>query len=68
VCKIRITIDRIEEDFVVAELPDGQTINIPYALFPDAAEGDVYFIEKDESETDARQERITEKMNRLFSD
>ncbi len=65
---MKITIDRIEKGFVVAELPDGQTVDIPKAVFPGAAEGDVYRIEKDCAGGDARRSRIADKMNRLFED
>ena len=65
---VKITIDRIENGVAVAELPNGQMINVPGALFPDAAEGDVYTIEKDAAEAEIRRKRINEKMNRLFVD
>ena len=65
---MKITIDRIEKGFVVAELPDGQAVGIPRAVFPDAAEGDIYIIEKDCGERDARRSRLDDKMNRLFED
>ena len=38
---MRLTVDRIEEDYIVAEMPDLTTVNIPRALAPDAKEGDV---------------------------
>jgi len=63
-----ITIDRIENNIIVAELPDGQFIDFPGKLFPDANEGDVYTIKKDVAETDIRRKRINEKMNKLFVD
>ena len=50
------------------ELPDGQAVGIPRAVFPDAAEGGIYSIEKDCGERDARSSRIDDKMNRLFED
>lgn len=65
---MKITIDRIEKGFVVAELPGGQTVDIPETVFPGAAEGDIYTIEKDCTERDARRSRIDDKMNRLFED
>lgn len=65
---MKITIDRIEKGFVVAELPSGQTIDVPKILFPDASEGDIYTIEKDCIGQNARRSRIDDKMNRLFED
>ena len=66
--EMKITIDRIENNIAVVELPDGQIIDLPIALFPDAAESDVYTIEKDKNETETRRKRIEDKMNRLFVD
>lgn len=63
---MKIIIDRIENDFVVVELPNGKTLDIPCSLLPDATEGDVYSIDKDSSETDDRTKRIKGKMNNLF--
>ena len=65
---MRIIIDRIEGDVAVVELPNGQTLDCPAVLFPDGAEGDVFVIEKDAAEAQARQGRIEEKMGRLFVD
>jgi hypothetical protein len=38
---MRLIVDRIEEDYIVAEMPDLTTVNIPRVLAPDAREGDV---------------------------
>lgn len=65
---MRVVIDRIENDRAVVELPDGQTMQLPAVLFPHAAEGDVYTIEKDPSETEERRRRIENKMESLFLD
>lgn len=61
---MKITIDRMENDRLVVELPDGRTIDVPCAWLPDAVEGDVYRIEKEKAEP----QQIREKMNRLFCD
>ena len=37
---MRVIIDRFEEDFAVAELPDGTMLNVPRVLFDGAREGD----------------------------
>lgn len=65
---MKITVDRIEGDMIVAELPTGQTVDIPRTLMPDAAEGDVFSIEKDQADADGRRKRIEGKMNNLFVD
>lgn len=51
---MKIIIDRIEAEQIIAELPDGQTVRTPRALFSDAEKGDVYEIGKSESDTIAR--------------
>ena len=38
---MRLIVDRIEEDFIVAEMPNLSMVNIPRILAPDAKEGDV---------------------------
>lgn len=38
---MRLIVDRIEEDMIVAEMPDLTIVNIPRALARDAGEGDV---------------------------
>ena len=65
---MKIVIERIENDILVAELPNGQFVNVPFALIPDAIEGDVYLVEKDTTETEERRARINRKMNSLFVD
>ena len=62
---MQITIDRIEGDFAVVEIPDMTTIDVPLALFPGVKEGDVYIISKDESEAAERRNRIQSKFDRL---
>ena len=64
---MKITIDRIENDVVIVELPGGKALDIPRLLFPDAEEGDVYNIEKDSAQRNARRCRMKVKMRRLFT-
>lgn len=61
-----ITIDRIEKDTLVLELADGELIEVPRSLIPDAQEGFIYDIKKNELETQTRAQRIKEKINNLF--
>ena len=61
----RITIDRIEGDFAVVELPDMITIDVPLVLFPGVKEGDNYIISKADA-TECR-DRIQDKFDRLKS-
>lgn len=59
---MKITIDRIEGSFAVCELPDMKLVNVPLCLFENPSEGDVYNIERDDSE---KAERIN-KAQSLF--
>lgn len=59
---MRVIIDRIEGDFVIVELEDGNIIEVNKELFGDAKEGDIYYIEKD---IEAKEERI-EEISSLF--
>ena len=65
---MKITVDRIEGGFIVAELPDGSFANLPLCFAPQAKDGDVIVIEKDDDETQRRCEKIKSRMNRLFDE
>ena len=64
---MKLTIDRIEGEWVVCEYEEGKTINLPAALLPaDAREGDVLRLTVDRETTDERKARAEELRNRLF--
>ena len=66
---MRIIIDRIEGDFAIVELPNGQMIDCPRAMLPDnAKEGSILNITVDEEATNEKLQKVTERMNRLFRD
>ncbi len=66
---MRITIDRIEGDFAIVELPSGQMIDCSRAMLPDnAKEGSILNITVDEEATNITLKRVTERMNKLFKD
>ena len=65
---MKITVDRIEGEFIVAELPDGSFANLPVCFAPQAKEGDIIVIETDADETRRRSEEIKSRMNRIFSE
>lgn len=62
---MQIIIDRIEGDMAVVELPDRRTVVVPLSFFPDAKEGGVYEITKNEDETAEREKRIQSKFDKL---
>ncbi len=61
---MRITIDRIEENFAVCELEDGRMINLPTDMFDSAREGGVYDVFITENVAAAQEK--TEKARSLF--
>ena len=65
---MQITIDHIEEDYLVVELEDMTTIDIPRKLIPDAKEGDVIDIIKNSEATLERKKQINDLMDDLFID
>ena len=65
---MQIIIDRFETKYAIVELPDGNKIDIPRELFPDAVEGDVYVISKDADEKEKREIRIQKKLDNLMAE
>ena len=63
---MKLTIDRVEHDIVMVEFPSGQVVALPLLLFPDAREGEIYSIEKDNQETEDRRKRIHAKMSQIL--
>lgn len=66
---MKLIIDRFEGDFAVIELPNKQMIDCPKVLLPDnAKEGNILNITVDETATEEKLKKNTERMNRLFKD
>ena len=66
---MKLIIDRFESDFAVVELPDGQMIDCPKVLLPDnAKEGSILNITVDETATNDKLKKVTERMNKPFKD
>lgn len=63
-----ITIDRIEDNYLIVELENGKTIDIPKELIPNAKENDIYTITLNESEMEKRKNNINNLINDLFVD
>ncbi len=64
---MNFTIDRFEGGFAVVESENGLFLNIPRELLPeDSAEGDVFSLTKNVTETEIRKKRIESLMNDLF--
>lgn len=65
---MKVIIDRIEGDYAIVEIGVGKIVSVPKMLFQNAKEGDVFKIEIDREETNARKEKIQKLMNNLFED
>lgn len=65
---MNITIDRFEGEFAVAETKNGEIYNIPRALVPDAAEGDVVEISVNKAQTKKQLDEVQELVDELFKD
>lgn len=61
-----VILDRFEEGYAVVELPNGDFVNFPRQLIPDAKEGDVITISIDEQETKERAKKIQSLMEQVF--
>jgi len=62
---MKVIVDRIENDFLVVEMPDMSVCNIPRILLPQAKEKDVINIEilyNDEIETSEQIESLVDKL------
>lgn len=65
---MQIIVDHIEDDYLVVELEDLSTIDVPRALIPNAKEGDVVDIIINEEATNERREEVHKLMDELFTD
>ena len=66
---MKLIIDRFEGDFAIVELPDGRMIDCPKCLLPDnTKEGSILNITVDETATNDKLKKVTERMNKLFKD
>ena len=66
---MKFTIDRFEGEYAVVELSNGQMVNCPKVMIPDGAkEGSIVNISVDETATNDKMKKVTERMNKLFKD
>lgn len=63
-----LIVDRIEENFLVVELPDGNFVNIPREIAPAAKEGDVLKVTLDMETKEKRLKSVNQLVNDLFED
>lgn len=65
---MQVIVDRIENDYLVVELEDGNVIDMPKELCPKAKEGDVIDIFINEEDTKNRKEEVKNLMEEVFLD
>ena len=65
---MQVVVDRIEEDYIVLELEDGNIIDVPKELIPGAKEGDIVDIYINRDETDKKNDEVKKIMDDLFVD
>lgn len=65
---MQVTVDRIEEDYIVLELEDGSIVDIPKELIPGAKEGDIVDIYINKDEREKKEEVVKKLMDDLFVD
>ena len=66
---VSFIIDRLEGEYAILEIREGEFSQMPKRLLPDAAkEGDVVIITVDKQETEQRKQRIEGLMDKLFVD
>ena len=64
-----LIVDRIEANFAVCEIEEGNFADIPLKALPnDVKEGDVIKISVETEETEKRKKNINNLMNSLFKD
>jgi len=66
---MKLTVDRFEGVYAICELENGEFVDIPRKALPEEIkEGSKLLIKVDEAEKIEDQDRIKNKMNRLFKD
>ena len=65
---MQVTVDRIEEDYIVLELEDGSIVDVPKELIPGAIEGDIVDIYINKDEREKKEEEVKKLMDDLFVD
>ena len=65
---MEVIVERIEGDFLVVEIMEGQVVNMPKILAPNAKEGDVIVITIDESKRKMLLDNVNNLVDNLFED
>ena len=65
---MQVIVDRLDEDYIVLELEDGNIIDVPKELIPGAKEGDIVDIYINKDEREKKEEEVKKLMDDLFVD
>ena len=65
---MQVVVDRIEEEFIIVELEDGNVVDVPKVLIPGAKEGDIIDIYINRDETEKKNTEVKKLMDDLFVD
>ncbi len=63
---MEVIVNRIEGNYLVLELEDGNIVDVPKELIPEAREGDIIRISIDKEETDKKKEEMQELVDSVF--
>lgn len=63
---MEVIVNRIEGNYLVLELKDGNIVDVPKKLIPEAREGDIIRISIDKEETDKKKEEMQELVDSVF--
>lgn len=63
---MEVIVNRVEGNYLVLELEDGNIVDVPKELIPEAREGDIIRISIDKEETDKKKEEMQELVDSVF--
>lgn len=65
---MEVIVNRIEGNYLILELENGNVIDVPKELIPEAKEGDIVNITIDKEKTKRKKEEIEHLINSIFED
>lgn len=65
---MEVIVNRIEGNYLILELENGNVIDVPKELIPEAKEGDIVNITIDKEKTKRKKEEIENLINSVFED
>lgn len=65
---MEVIVNRIEGNYLVLELENGNVVDVPKELIPEAKEGNIVNIIIDKEKTDTRRKKMQELVDSVFED